>query len=598
MYYQGGIHQQRGFTLIELTVTIAVFILIAVGIYSGIQFIFKVVFQSRVIILETAIANEQIEQVRSLPYGDVGVVGSIPNGSIPGNQTVSKNGQVFSVQTTIRNIDDPFDGTIGGIPNDTAPADYKLIEIAVLCTSCTQQKPVILSTRVAPKGLETANGNGALFLHVFNAEGIGVPQANVTIQNVSLNININDVTNNTGMLQILDLPPAVEGYTVSTTKEGFSTDGTVSATPDNPNPLKPPATIAGDQITQLSLRIDRVGKFQIQTVNANCASIGNIPFTLHGSKRIGENPDVYKYQTSLQTNPAGKKTIPNLEWDTYHLTISTATYDLTGAIPALPVTLPPNTNTDISVVLEPHSTHSLQVTVHEADTILPLSGAKVQLLKEGFSATQFTGQGFIQQTDWLGGAGQELYVDETRYAMQDGNIDTSSAGPGSGGDIQLIKNQGVYQESGFVESSTMDSAGSNNYTVLTWEPLAQPASTTVRFQIASSVSETPATWQFVGPDGTANSFYTESGSTIAASHTGNRYFRYRVYLSTTDQTATPQISDIAIHFTSSCTPPGQTFFKNLESGNYTVTISASGYGTYTDQLSIQGNESIDVGLSP
>jgi len=35
----------------------------------------------------------------------------------------------FNVETIIRNIDDPFDGTIGGDPNDTSPSDYKLAEI-------------------------------------------------------------------------------------------------------------------------------------------------------------------------------------------------------------------------------------------------------------------------------------------------------------------------------------------------------------------------------------------------------------------------------------------------------------------------------------
>ena len=130
-------------------------------------------------ILETALLAEKLELVRNLPYEDVGVTGGIPSGVLPYSTTTIRNGQTFTLITTVRNIDDPFDGTLGGSPNDTAPADYKLVEISAICQNCSQQTPVILSTIVAPKQLEGASQNGALFIQVFDSNGYPVVGADL-----------------------------------------------------------------------------------------------------------------------------------------------------------------------------------------------------------------------------------------------------------------------------------------------------------------------------------------------------------------------------------------------------------------------------------
>jgi len=50
---------QNGFTLIEVLVAVAVFLIFSIGVYSGINMIFKVVYQSRMRILETSILSEE-----------------------------------------------------------------------------------------------------------------------------------------------------------------------------------------------------------------------------------------------------------------------------------------------------------------------------------------------------------------------------------------------------------------------------------------------------------------------------------------------------------------------------------------------------------
>ena len=121
-----SIHLQKGFTLVESLVGVAVFMIVVVSVYQAYTATMDAVRVSRLKVTATALANEQFEIIRNLRYEDVGVVDSIPNGKVPHIQNLVRNNTEFVVETTIRNIDDPFDGTIGGLPNDLSPADYRL----------------------------------------------------------------------------------------------------------------------------------------------------------------------------------------------------------------------------------------------------------------------------------------------------------------------------------------------------------------------------------------------------------------------------------------------------------------------------------------
>ena len=78
-------------------------------------------------IVTSKILSEELEVARNLPYEDVGILNGVPAGVISQTKTVSRNNVDFNLTATVRNIDHPFDGTIGGNPNDTSPADYKLV---------------------------------------------------------------------------------------------------------------------------------------------------------------------------------------------------------------------------------------------------------------------------------------------------------------------------------------------------------------------------------------------------------------------------------------------------------------------------------------
>lgn len=584
-----------GLTLVEVVVGVAVFLLVALGLYAAFNAVNDLSRRARLKVAGTALANEQLEIVRNLPYADVGIVSGLPVGKIPREQTLVRGGATFRVTTTVRNIDDPFDGTIGGNPSDTSPADYRLVEVGVACAACRQFLPFSVTTVVAPRSLETSAGNGALFVRVFDANGQPVLGAEVHIENTqgSATILIDDTTNNDGLLQIVDAPPGVAAYEITVTKQGYSTERTY--TPGdllNPNPLLPHATVVAGQVTQVSFGIDRVSTLEVSSVTDVCAPVDGVAFSLQGAKLLGTDPNILKYAADHLTGLNGEKLLADLEWDEYSVNLTSATYDLLGAIPLLPLQLSPNSTQNLSLVVAPKDPLSILLAVKDAATQLPLSDATVTLTAAGFSSSRTTGQGSLRQTDWSGGAGQTDFVDATKFLTADGNIAVTSPA----GELKLLPGR----TNGELTSSTLDTGAPSTVRQLLWQPQDQPPETgadSVRFQVAANTDN--ATWDFSGPDGTAATYYTLSDPNLSATYAGKRYFRYKVFLQTADVASTPNLADVAITFTSACVPPGQALFTALQAGDYTVTVSKSGYQPYSDTVTVvSGWQQRDVLVTP
>jgi hypothetical protein len=104
-----------------------------------------------------------------------------------------------------------------------------------------------------------------------------------------------------------------------------------------------------------------------------------------------------------------------------------------------------------------------------------------------------------------------------------------------------------YASSGNLVSSVKDSnpaiGSETRWTRLSWTADA-PANTQVRFQAAGSNSAS-GPFNFVGPDGTANSFFTTSNASLSQFN-GFRYLKYKAYLSTTSTAATPTLNDVNV----------------------------------------------------
>jgi hypothetical protein len=107
-----------------------------------------------------------------------------------------------------------------------------------------------------------------------------------------------------------------------------------------------------------------------------------------------------------------------------------------------------------------------------------------------------------------------------------------------------------FSPSGNLVSSVKDAnpaAGSTpNWSTLSWTATT-PASTTLKFQAAAS-NNFYGPFNFVGPDSTAGTFFTVSGASLSQFN-GFRYLKYEAYLSTSNSSATPTLSDVTVCFT-------------------------------------------------
>jgi len=587
----------KGFTLIEVLVGTAIFLLFAMGVYGGLTLVLKVVYQSRLQILETGLLSEELEVVRNLPFGDVGLQNGVPNGVLEHEKIMVRNNLDFTVITTVRNIDDAFDGTVDGEPEDTSPADYKLVEVSAICASCEQRHAVVLSTIVAPKNLEGDSNNGNLFINVFNSDGLPVSGADVHVENNihSPAIVIDDVTDSNGWLKIIDTPTGTLAYDITVSKSGFSTDYTVAPSLANPSPTKLSSNVATQDITEIYLSIDELASLNIDTISENCNALSYANFNMLGDKEIGDDPVVYKFNQNITTDALGNYYFSTIEWDDYIFDFAFSSYVLAGSIPAVPLDLNPGQTQNLSLILKNRQGSSLLVSVLDAGTELPLSDTEVRLYNASYDQSLTTGLGYVRQTDWSGGNGQLDFVFDDRYYFAS-NIDDSSPA----GDLKLEKVGSDYLSNGQLESSIFDLGSEVDFVNIVWEPWSQAIETgdnSIVFQIATTNTTTPESWDYFGPDGTAQTFYTATSTVINSIHQNSQYLRYKVYLSTENNNYTPKLSEVAFTYTNNCTPPGQIFFDNLSNDTYELEISRSGYVGNYGEVIIDGDNQAIVYLS-
>lgn len=114
---------------------------------------------------------------------------------------------------------------------------------------------------------------------------------------------------------------------------------------------------------------------------------------------------------------------------------------------------------------------------------------------------------------------------------------------------------GLYSASGTFESSTISATSSAAFNSFT-ATVAKPVGTDITFQVAvaSAIGNScvGVPFDYRGPDGTASTYFSNSG-TIPVLTNGNyvnpgRCFRYKAYLTTTNQNATPTLYDMTINY--------------------------------------------------
>jgi hypothetical protein len=370
---------QRGITLIDTVVGVALMLVVFVGISGVFRLSVDIVTNNKARAGAIALADQRMEYIRSLAYTSVGTVGGVPAATIPQSETIVLNGVTYTRRTIILFEDDPKDG-LGSA--DTSPnhlnTDYKAVKVDVAWTSRTGTRHVDLVGRVSPptSAGETnpcSSSCGTLVVNLVNSVSAPLAGLSVTITNAALSptINFSTFTNASGTVTLL-AAPASAAYAVSATNSGYTSDSASSQSVTNNN------------TTSKTLQIDLTSSMTIITdLYSSGAQIGTVPFTLSGS--------TYGYSALLGGSGSATTTASNLKWDNYKVSVASATgYDVAYTCQPQPVSLSANSSTTTVVYLAPHTTNSLSVKVTASSNGSLIPGASAHLFKTGYDATQAT----------------------------------------------------------------------------------------------------------------------------------------------------------------------------------------------------------------
>jgi len=389
---------KHGFTLVEVLLAVAILLVFfsAITVISSISV--ELIGRSKIQAEAVRLAERRLEEAQNLPYADIGTVGGIPDGFFPQSEDVFVNGVTFTLQTQVLYIDDPFD-TLS--PSDTTPTDYKRVRVSVdWGGALAPQQPLVMLTDISPPGLESDLGGGILSIHVFNASGQSIANADVSVRADTLvpPVNLNTLTDAQGKVDLPGATPCIECYEITVTKSGYTTDKTYSRTQVT-NPSQPHLSVFASQTTESSFTIDTVSMMTFKAVRSkqfNFNPFQGVQMKVRGTKEIGrtaQNDPVYKFDQLITTGTGGQVTVNNMEWDTYYVTLpSGSSVDKTASWPFSPFSLLPGSNLTFTLVVEASSPNNLLMMIRD-NFQAPIASASVTLRNDlvSYIATKSTG---------------------------------------------------------------------------------------------------------------------------------------------------------------------------------------------------------------
>lgn len=170
----------RGASLLEALLASAILALVIVGFMGVLQLGTRLSTDTKAYLGATALAQERMEFLRSLPYDDVGTLdggdqnnghGNDPDGDDEGNpghggglndgyelfstyvEYITLNAVEYQRRTLIAYIDDEADGT-GGHDDNHIKDDYKVVKVRVRWDGVHGTREVSLVSNIVPPQIE------------------------------------------------------------------------------------------------------------------------------------------------------------------------------------------------------------------------------------------------------------------------------------------------------------------------------------------------------------------------------------------------------------------------------------------------------------
>ncbi len=402
----------KGFTLIESLVFLFIFALIGVVFFQVYATGTRMIIESKNRLGATALANQKMEIIRSIAYDDIGTkrwngsawLYGIPGGELLEDETISVNTVRYDVHTFVQYVDDSFDGTIGGSPNDTVSTDYKRVRLTVEWGGGGDDQKVVIFGNFSPNGVETSGGGGTLSINVLDATGSGVSGASVRIVNSGASIDTTATTDSTGNVMLPGAPAGVEAYTLTVSKGGYYGATTYASYPTSAyNPVDVHASVVEATLNQKTIVMDQNVDIPLRTKDPFGTDVPDIGFTLSGGRVLGTDAgtgaNVYGFSDTSTTDSSGEKTYSDQSYGQYTLTVSDADYEFYKMHPETSSTadvmdLVPGSSGTMEAILLDKNIGSVKVTVKSSADDSPVSGASVRLTNTSvpYDATVTTDQ--------------------------------------------------------------------------------------------------------------------------------------------------------------------------------------------------------------
>lgn len=575
---------KRGMTLIEVLFTIGIFSMLFVGIYGVFRVSIEVVSGSKARAGALALAQERMEELRSLPYASVGTLGGIPQGMIEQSESVTLNQTTYTRRTFIEYADDPADGLEAEDENGIT-ADYKVVKVEMVWTVREVTRTYSQVSTIVPPGIESLTGGGTLRIQVYDALAAPLSGATVRVLNTtgSSTIDVTTYTNAQGVVTFPGTPVGVE-YQVTASKAGYSTARTYTATAGNPNPTPGHLSIANSQTTSASLFIDRLSALTVRTLRPveevtwedefdsdTLLTLTTSTVVEGGGLVLEHTGDTYVSEGSAMATSTAPSYLDAWSGASWTATVPSGTallvrvyHDVSGVLVLVPDADLPGNSSGFSS--SPIDLSSLSITTYPSLAL----GATL-------ATTDSAQTPDLRMWEISYGRGPTPIADVAFALRGEKTIGTTGAGAA------------IYK---FDESLSTGGDGTFSTTTMEWDtyPLTVPSST--GYDIAEACSGLPL---IVAPNtSVALDLYL-------VAHTS-----HSLRVSAKDASGTP-VEDASVRLVRTGTDIekqagscGQAFFPSLVSAaDYTVEVEKTGYQSATlADVDITGSTTVDVTLTP
>ena len=342
-----------GFTVVEVVVATAVFAILATAFAATLSASLRSLALSRARTTAEQLASSQLEEMRRVDYDNLGTVGGNPPGTVAPSKAVTTGNQTLTVATQIEYVNDPAPSA-----KETG-ADYKSVLVTV-----TSSAAVVLakeSTLVAPP-TQASQTDGLMKVRIVDY-ALNQPVAGATVTlGTGPDAPIADDSDANGNVAFAALTPNPTSgtkttYTLTVAKTGYQT------LPEDQPPAPAAATaLASGQVFSTDLHL-----FKPVTLNVHLVDTNGAPFTTASTLEVssirGADTTTVSNGTAALTSVGSSPLIPNVS---YTVGASAPGYYASSTTFTMATSYPTVLSTDITLVMKPYSTGTIQVTLKDS----------------------------------------------------------------------------------------------------------------------------------------------------------------------------------------------------------------------------------------